>query len=69
MELGNQLDISQGCVIEKKKGLDASQLKIIALVTMLIDHIGAIIIPFLQGYNNLPENCIPIVRSLSIYHH
>lgn len=50
MELGNQLDISQGCVIEKKKGLDASQLKIIALITMLIDHIGAIIIPFLQGY-------------------
>ena len=50
MELGNQLDTSQGCVIEKKKGLDASQLKIIALVTMLIDHIGAIIIPFLQGY-------------------
>ena len=49
MELGNQLDTSQGCVIEKKKGLDASQLKIIALVTMLIDHIGAIIIPFLQG--------------------
>lgn len=50
MELVKQLDTSQSLGIEKKKGLDASQLKIIALVTMLIDHIAAIIIPFLQGY-------------------
>lgn len=50
MGLESQLDNGQDWTIEKKKGLDALQLKIVALVTMLIDHIGAIIIPFLQVY-------------------
>ncbi len=50
MELENQLETNQEFLLEKKKGIDAEQLKMIALITMLIDHIGAIIIPFLQGY-------------------
>ncbi|MDE5977019.1 MAG: conjugal transfer protein TraX [Turicibacter sp.] len=51
MELEDQLNTTQELGEEKKRGLNATQLKMIALTAMLLDHIGAIIIPFLQGYN------------------
>lgn len=50
MELESQLETNHEFLLEKKKGIDAEQLKMIALITMLIDHTGAIVIPFLQGY-------------------
>ena len=68
MELGNQLDISQGCVIEKKKGLDASQLKRICLNTMLVDILGAIIIPFIQDATENMITFIALVGILVIMH-
>jgi len=45
MEITASLNSSNENISKIKQGLNATQLKVIALVTMLIDHIGAIIFP------------------------
>lgn len=46
MEATTSLRSSNENIVETKQSLSATQLKVIALVTMLIDHIGAIIFPY-----------------------
>ena len=41
--------------MEKKKGISGSTLKMIAIVTMLIDHIGAAVLARLLMVNGLGE--------------
>lgn len=47
MEALNELKVNQDTIVEEKSGINATQLKLIALLTMFIDHIGAIIMPCL----------------------
>ena len=47
MEALNELKVDQDTIVEEKSGINATQLKLIALLTMFIDHIGAIIMPCL----------------------
>ena len=55
MEVTASLNSSNENISKIKQGLSATQLKVIALITMLIDHIGAIIFPQLIEYaDSLP---------------
>lgn len=56
MEALNQLKVSQDSIVEEKSGINATQLKMIALITMLIDHIGAVILPYLINYAQYKQN-------------
>ena len=47
MEALNELKVNQDTIVEEKSGINATQLNLIALLTMFIDHIGAIIMPCL----------------------
>ena len=39
MEALNELKVNQDTIVEEKSGINATQLKLIALLTMFIDHI------------------------------
>ena len=54
-----------------KKGLNSFQLKCIAIVTMLIDHIGAIIFPTQMGFRIIGRFSFPIFCFLLVegFHH
>lgn len=56
MEVLNESKLTQNSIVEQKGGINATQLKIIALITMLIDHIGAIILPCLINYAQSKQN-------------
>ena len=57
MEALNELKVNQDTIVEEKSGINATQLKLIALLTMFIDHIvghyHALLIDSAQANQNL----------------